>query len=79
MNASFPLGEGDGFRGAQTAAAWLLAVVWVLPLLFAIWTAFHFAEFSTRLVLDSLDGQENSRQRLSEPLADARISGYQEP
>ena len=31
----------------DTVAAWLLAVLWVLPLLFAFWTAFHPAEFST--------------------------------
>lgn len=31
----------------DTVAAWLLAVLWVLPLLFAFWTALHPAEFST--------------------------------
>jgi len=35
----------------ETAAAWLLAVVWILPLLYAIWTAFHPAEFSARFAL----------------------------
>ncbi|HVF64013.1 MAG TPA: carbohydrate ABC transporter permease [Casimicrobiaceae bacterium] len=34
----------------ETVAAWLLAVLWILPLLFAMWTAFHPAEFSTRFV-----------------------------
>jgi sn-glycerol 3-phosphate transport system permease protein len=34
----------------NTAAAWLLGVMWVLPLAYAIWTAFHPAEFSTRFV-----------------------------
>jgi sn-glycerol 3-phosphate transport system permease protein len=38
-------------RAVETAAAWLLGVLWVLPLLYAVWTAFHPAEFSTRLVL----------------------------
>jgi sn-glycerol 3-phosphate transport system permease protein len=42
--------EGLG-KALETLAAWLLAIVWVLPLLFAIWTAFHPAEYSTRLVL----------------------------
>jgi len=42
--------EGFG-RALETLAAWLLAVLWVLPLLFAFWTAFHPAEYSTRLVL----------------------------
>jgi sn-glycerol 3-phosphate transport system permease protein len=32
----------------ETAAAWLLAVIWILPLAYAIWTAFHPAEFSAR-------------------------------
>jgi sn-glycerol 3-phosphate transport system permease protein len=35
----------------ETAAAWLLAVVWILPLVYAIWTAFHPAEFSARFEL----------------------------
>ncbi|MBA3254290.1 MAG: carbohydrate ABC transporter permease [Burkholderiaceae bacterium] len=35
----------------ETLAAWVLGILWVLPLLFAFWTAFHPAEFSTRLVL----------------------------
>ena len=38
-------------RAVETAAAWLLGFLWVLPLLYAIWTAFHPAEFSTRLSL----------------------------
>lgn len=32
----------------ETGAAWLLAVLWVLPLVYALWTAFHPAEFSAR-------------------------------
>ncbi|HET7156758.1 MAG TPA: carbohydrate ABC transporter permease [Hyphomicrobiaceae bacterium] len=39
-------------RGAsrliETGAAWLLAVLWILPLAYAIWTAFHPAEYSAR-------------------------------
>ena len=35
----------------ETAAAWLLGLLWVLPLLYAFWTAFHPAEFSTRFEL----------------------------
>jgi len=38
-------------RGLETVAAWLLGVLWVLPLVYAFWTAFHPAEFSTRFVL----------------------------
>ena len=35
----------------ETLAAWTLGILWVLPLVFAFWTAFHPAEFSTRFVL----------------------------
>ena len=32
-------------------AAWLLALLWVLPLLYAVWTAFHPGEYATRFDL----------------------------
>jgi sn-glycerol 3-phosphate transport system permease protein len=32
----------------QSAAAWLLAGLWLLPLLYAVWTAFHPPEYSAR-------------------------------
>jgi sn-glycerol 3-phosphate transport system permease protein len=35
----------------DTAAAWLLALLWILPLAYAVWTAFHPTEFSTRFAL----------------------------
>ncbi|MGH7414172.1 MAG: carbohydrate ABC transporter permease [Candidatus Rokuibacteriota bacterium] len=38
-------------RSLETAGAWLLGVLWVLPLAYAVWTAFHPSEFSTRFVL----------------------------
>jgi sn-glycerol 3-phosphate transport system permease protein len=38
-------------RALETFAAWMLGVLWLLPLFYAFWTAFHPAEFSTRLVL----------------------------
>ena len=31
----------------DTLAAWLLALLWILPLVYATWTAFHPPEFST--------------------------------
>jgi sn-glycerol 3-phosphate transport system permease protein len=34
----------------ETLGAWVLALLWILPLLYALWTAFHPAEFSTRFV-----------------------------
>jgi sn-glycerol 3-phosphate transport system permease protein len=35
----------------DTVAAWLLALLWILPLAYAVWTAFHPTEFSTRFAL----------------------------
>ena len=35
----------------DTFAAWVLALAWILPLVYAIWTAFHAPEFSTRFSL----------------------------
>ncbi len=36
---------------AETAGAWLLALIWIAPLAYAVWTAFHPSEFSTRFEL----------------------------
>lgn len=38
-------------RHLETSAAWLLAVLWIAPLIYAFWSAFHPAEFSTRFDL----------------------------
>ncbi len=44
--------EPDGFgRVVETVAAWTLALLWALPLIYAVWTAFHPSEFSTRFDL----------------------------
>jgi sn-glycerol 3-phosphate transport system permease protein len=40
-------------RALETAGAWLLGIVWVLPLAYAVWTAFHPAAFSTRFVVSA--------------------------
>jgi sn-glycerol 3-phosphate transport system permease protein len=37
-------------RALETAGAWLLGLLWVLPLAYAAWTAFHPAEFATHFV-----------------------------
>jgi len=50
MTSSPALPQGGG-RILETAAAWLLGFLWILPLLYAVWTAFHAPEFSTRFVL----------------------------
>jgi len=38
-------------RRLETVAAWILGFLWILPLLYAFWTAFHPAEFSARFEL----------------------------
>lgn len=38
-------------RALTIMGAWALALLWVLPLAFAIWTAFHPAEFEARFEL----------------------------
>jgi sn-glycerol 3-phosphate transport system permease protein len=35
----------------DTVAAWVLALLWILPLAYAVWTAFHPPEYSTRFAL----------------------------
>ncbi|HZQ62601.1 MAG TPA: carbohydrate ABC transporter permease [Casimicrobiaceae bacterium] len=35
----------------DTAGAWTLGALWILPLAYAFWTAFHPTEYSTRFVL----------------------------
>jgi sn-glycerol 3-phosphate transport system permease protein len=44
-NPYAPFGAG---RALESTAAWLLAILWLLPLIYAVWTAFHPAEFSAR-------------------------------
>ncbi|TPG23048.1 carbohydrate ABC transporter permease [Variovorax guangxiensis] len=34
----------------DTLAAWLLALMWVLPLIYTVWTAFHAPEYAARFV-----------------------------
>ncbi len=49
-------------RHLETAGAWLLGFLWILPLLYAFWTAFHAPEFSTRLVLTAPLTLDNFRR-----------------
>ncbi len=52
MNEQRNMYDSRGFsRLLDTTAAWMLAILWALPLFYAIWTAFHPAEFSTRFSL----------------------------
>jgi sn-glycerol 3-phosphate transport system permease protein len=48
-------------RAIETAAAWTLGLLWVLPLAYAVWTAFHGAEYSTRFVPSAPLTLENFR------------------
>jgi sn-glycerol 3-phosphate transport system permease protein len=43
-----PIGR---WRLVESAAAWALAILWVLPLAYAVWAAFHPSEFTTRFEL----------------------------
>ena len=46
------LGAGTTFQKVlETLAAWMLGVLWALPLLYAAWAAFHLAGDSTRFDL----------------------------
>ncbi len=52
MNEQRNMYDSRGFsRVLDTTAACMLAILWALPLFYAIWTAFHPAEFSTRFSL----------------------------
>ena len=48
----------------ETLGAWLLALIWIMPLAYAVWTAFHPPEFSTRFVLDAPLTLDNFRRAL---------------
>jgi sn-glycerol 3-phosphate transport system permease protein len=37
-------------QALETLGAWLLGLLWILPLAYAVWTAFHAPEFATRFV-----------------------------
>ena len=38
-------------RALETLGAWVLGILWILPLVYAFWTAFHPAAFSTSFAL----------------------------
>ena len=46
----------------DTLAAWVLALLWVLPLLYVFWTAFHPAEWATRFELNAPLTLDNFRR-----------------
>ena len=48
MNGRRSIGLGQSL---EIGAAWLLAIIWLMPLLYAFWSAFHPSEFATRFSL----------------------------
>ncbi len=50
----------------EPMAAWLLAVVWILPLIYAFWAAFHPSEFATSFSFTAPLTLENFREALSQ-------------
>ena len=49
-------------RALEIVGAWVLGALWVLPLLYAVWTAFHPAEFATRFELTAPLTLDNLRR-----------------
>jgi len=50
----------------QTTAAWLLAILWMSPLLYAFWAAFHSSEYAIHFDLFAPLTLENFREALSQ-------------
>jgi len=46
-----PYAPRGAWRALESASAALLALFWILPLAYAVWAAFHPAEFTTRFAL----------------------------
>jgi sn-glycerol 3-phosphate transport system permease protein len=57
-----PYAPKGGGLVAETLAAWSLAAFWILPLLYAVWTAFHPAEFSARFEISAPLTLDNFRR-----------------
>ena len=49
MNSPFASSQLD--RWLNTFGAWLLGILWFLPLIYAVWTAFHPAAYAVRFEL----------------------------
>ncbi|ROZ69440.1 carbohydrate ABC transporter permease [Ramlibacter sp. WS9] len=68
MSATAPHAEGarrlvyNDPTWLDTVAAWVLALLWILPLVYAIWTAFHPSEYSTRFSLTAPLTLDNFRR-----------------
>ena len=54
MNTTTPYAPRSRFvsiPALETVAAWLLAIIWIFPLLYAFWAAFHPSEFMVNFEL----------------------------
>ena len=51
LERSDPYSPTGAWRLVESAAAWALAILWILPLAYAVWAAFHPSEFTTRFEL----------------------------
>ena len=49
-------------RGLEMIGAWILGLLWVLPLLYAVWTAFHPSAYATHFDLTAPLTLENLRK-----------------
>jgi len=45
--------SGRGAAALETAGAWLLALIWILPLAYALWAAVHPSAYSAHFVLNA--------------------------
>jgi sn-glycerol 3-phosphate transport system permease protein len=53
---------GRNYDRLEMAGVWALALLWLLPLAYAFWSAFHPAQFATRFVLDAPLTLDNFRE-----------------
>ena len=63
MKGARSIGFGQSL---EVGAAWLLAIIWLMPLIYAFWSAFHPAEFATRFSLLAPLTLENFREAWSQ-------------
>lgn len=54
------------YAALETGAAWLLAVLWISPLAYAFWAAFHPGEYAVNFVLTAPLTFSNFREALSQ-------------
>ena len=63
MKGARSIGFGESI---EVGAAWLLAIIWLMPLIYAFWSAFHPSEFATRFSLLAPLTLDNFREAWSQ-------------